>query len=149
MNPAIFDALGGLKKSSFITAQTEENFLNLVKNMLENGENPTEMYVAIDFMRATLDKAQKMIKQAAINHIVNTNDNVGFGRELSLVKTKDYKYEEDKRWGEIENQLQMIRNTQKNYEIALQEKVKDAIQSGTTPPIGYTENIVIRPGKLK
>ena len=149
MNSAIFDALSGLKKTSVISAQTEENFLNLVKNMLESGENPTEMYVAIDFMRATLDKAQKLIKQATINHIINTNDNVGFGRELSLVKVKDYKYEEDKRWNDIENQLNIIKTSQKNYEAVLQNKVKESIQNGTTPPIRYEENTIIKPGKLK
>lgn len=149
MNPAIFDALSGLKKTSVISAQTEENFLNLVKNMLQSGENPTEMYVAIDFMRATLDKAQKLIKQATINHIIDSNDNVAFGRELSLVKVKDYKYEEDKRWNDIENQLNIIKTSQKNYEAVLQNKVKEAIQNGTKPPINYDENTIIKPGKLK
>lgn len=145
----IFEVLLGVKKASNITKATSVEAIDNIVNEVNNGNiNPVEAYVMLDYLTKVTAEALKNIKPQTLDHIQREGDNSAFGVQLNLVSVKDYSYEEDPQWIDIERKAKVYIDARKSREDFLKKIVNDSIDAGKEPIISYTTNIQIRPKNL-
>ncbi len=145
----IFDILLGVKKTSHITKSTHlEAIERIVSEVTAGNVNPVEAYVMLDYIKNVTDEAMKEIKASTLDYIQKEGENIAFNVKLGLSAKKEYAFEEDKDWIEINKKMSIFKDAQAVRERFLSDIVNKSIEAGKAAPIRYITNISIIPEPL-
>ena len=145
----IFEILAGIKKTSHITKAVQLETVEKIVSEVTKGEiNPVEAYVMLDYLKKVTDEALKDIKAQTLEYIKSEGENQAFNVALGLIAKKDYAYEEDKDWNDINKKMSIYKDAQGVREKFLKDLVIKSIEAQKEPPISYTTSISIVPKPL-
>ena len=145
----IFDILLGIKKTSHITKAVSVETVEKIVNEITTGQiNPVEAYVMLDYLKKVTAEALENIKPTTLDYIQKEGENQAFNVQLTLQAKKDYAYEEDKDWTDINKKMSIYKDAQKVRETFLKDLVVKSIEANRETPISYTTSISIIPKPL-
>lgn len=142
----IFEILLGVKKATNISKATSVEAVDKIVNEVNSGKiNPVEAYVMLDYLKKVTEEAMTTIKGTTLDHIQKEGENIAFGVQLNLISKKNYSYEEDKDWSDINKKMSVYKDAMKVRENFLKNLVNEAVDAGKEPVISYTTSISITP----
>lgn len=142
----IFQILEGIKKTSKIEKSSATNTIEkIVTEVNESNINPVEAYIMLDYLSKVTSEAMKLIKPTTLDYIGQNGDNRAFGVELQLIERKDYQYEQDKDWVEINKKMSIFKDALKIREKFLKDIIDASLKEGKETPIKYNSTITIKP----
>ncbi len=145
----IFTILEGIKKASTISKTASVTAVDKIVNEITNGDiNPVEAYVMLDYLSKVTGEALKSIKPNTLDYIQKEGENSAFGVQLQLIERKDYAYEEDKEWSDINRKMSVFKDALKVREKFIKDIVDQSIDAEQKAPISYTKTIFIRPNSI-
>lgn len=146
----IFEILAGIKKTSHITETANTEAATKIVNEITAGNiNPVEAFVMLHYLKSVTDQALTDIKTQTLEHINQEGENTAFNVQLTLQVNKEYAFQQDKEWADINKKLSIYKDALAVREKFLKELVNNSIEAGKdTTPINYTKTITITPKPL-
>jgi hypothetical protein len=138
----IFSILEVAKKiDNFKLGYKDQAVYQLIQEIKAEHTNINDAYVILDFLKSVSEKVLEAIEADTIKNVLDNFDNEALGVQLVIERTKEYHYEQDKDWSNINKTVSMYGDALKKREKILQDAVKASIANNTQPDIGF-ENVL-------
>jgi len=142
----IFSALEFLKKTEALQPHNESDTIKFILDRIkEDQTNINDAYVVLSFLNKVSGEVLKTIKDQTIEQIRTSGDDTGIGVKLSIETTRNYNYETDKAWSDLNKLVNIHQDAKNKREKELQDAARSAEAQSQPPCIQYQIELNIVP----
>ncbi len=141
----IFSAIESIKRTGIITKSSSSVTVDIIVSDVMNGNvGAMEAHVVLDYLSKVSEEAMKRIKDMTINEITTTGENSSMGVMVKLEREKNYNFNEDSEWVEINRTFSIYKDALDTRQKFLQNQVTQANENKSQSPINFSTSIAIK-----
>ena len=130
---------------SFAPGYKQKAVTQILQEIKADHPNINDAFVILDFLKDVSTELTELIKEDTIKNVRENGDTSALGVQLYIEKIKEYNYQGDRDWNDINKKVSIYQDALKKREKGIQDAVKQSIEDGTASPVAYLNSYSIIP----